>query len=42
MKLIMDLYVLFVGGAAFGILQIIAGYFVKNQNKTENGFVVVS
>ena len=34
------LYVLFVGGAAFGILQIIAGYLVKN-NKTENGFVVV-
>ena len=34
------LYVLFVGGAAFGILQIIAGYLVKNS-KTENGFVVV-
>jgi maltose/moltooligosaccharide transporter len=34
------LYVLFVGGAAFGILQIIAGYLVKNI-KTENGFVVV-
>ncbi len=34
------LYVLFAGGAAFGILQIIAGYLVKN-NKTENGFVVV-
>jgi maltose/moltooligosaccharide transporter len=33
-------YVLFVGGAAFGILQIIAGYLVKN-NKTANGFVVV-
>lgn len=34
------LYVLFVGGAAFGLLQILAGYLVKN-NKTENGFVVV-
>jgi maltose/moltooligosaccharide transporter len=34
------LYVLFVGGAAFGILQIIAGYLVKN-NKTESGFIVV-
>jgi maltose/moltooligosaccharide transporter len=34
------LYVLFVGGAAFGILQIIAGYLVKDS-KTENGFVVV-
>ena len=34
------LYVLFVGGAAFGILQIIAGYLVKN-NRTESGFVVV-
>ena len=34
------LYVLFVGGAAFGILQIIAGYLAKN-NKTESGFVVV-
>jgi maltose/moltooligosaccharide transporter len=34
------LYVLFVGAAAFGILQIIAGSFVKNR-KTENGFVVV-
>jgi maltose/moltooligosaccharide transporter len=34
------LYVLFVGGAAFGILQIIAGYLVKNS-KTENGFVAV-
>jgi len=34
------LYVLFVGGTAFGILQIIAGYLVKN-NKTESGFVVV-
>ena len=34
------LYVLFVGGAAFGILQIIAGLLTKN-NKTENGFVVV-
>ncbi|MGB5528880.1 MAG: MFS transporter [Ignavibacteriaceae bacterium] len=34
------LYVLFVGGAAYGILQIIAGLLTKN-NKTENGFVVV-
>jgi maltose/moltooligosaccharide transporter len=34
------LYVLFVGGAAFGILQIIAGYLVKS-NKSESGFVVV-
>ncbi|MBT8392569.1 MAG: MFS transporter [Ignavibacteriaceae bacterium] len=34
------LYVLFVGGAAFGILQIIAGLLTKNSN-TENGFVVV-
>jgi maltose/moltooligosaccharide transporter len=34
------LYVLFVGGAAFGILQILAGYLVKN-NKSESGFVVV-
>jgi len=34
------LYVLFVGGAAFGLLQIIAGYLV-NKNKTENGFVIV-
>ena len=34
------LYVLFVGGAVFGILQIIAGLLTKN-NKTENGFVVV-
>jgi maltose/moltooligosaccharide transporter len=34
------LYVLFVGGAAFGILQIIAGYLVKND-KTKNSFVVV-
>lgn len=34
------LYVLFIGGAAFGLLQILAGYLVKN-NKTENGFVVV-
>jgi len=34
------LYVLFVGIAAFGILQFIAGYLVKN-NRTSNGFVVV-
>lgn len=34
------LYVLFVGGAAFGLLQVLAGYLVKN-NRTENGFVVV-
>jgi maltose/moltooligosaccharide transporter len=34
------LYVLFIGGAAFGILQIIAGYLVKS-NKSESGFVVV-
>ena len=34
------LYVLFVGGAAFGILQIIAGLLTK-KDKTENGFVVV-
>ncbi len=34
------LYVLFVGGAAFGILQIIAGYLVK-RNRSESGFVVV-
>ncbi|MCZ7613162.1 MAG: MFS transporter [Ignavibacteriaceae bacterium] len=34
------LYVLFVGGAVFGLMQIIAGYLVKND-KTENGFVVV-
>lgn len=34
------LYVLFVGGAIFGLLQIMAGYLVK-KNKTENGFVVV-
>lgn len=34
------LYVLFVGGSAFGIVQIIAGIFTKN-NRTENGFVVV-
>ncbi|HEY6437175.1 MAG TPA: MFS transporter [Ignavibacteriaceae bacterium] len=34
------LYVLFVGGAAFGILQIIAGYLVK-RNKPGSGFVVV-
>jgi len=34
------LYVLFVGGAAFGILQIIAGYLKKN-NKSESGFVIV-
>jgi maltose/moltooligosaccharide transporter len=34
------LYVLFVGGAAFGILQIFAGYLVKS-NKSESGFVVV-
>lgn len=34
------LYVLFVGGAAFGILQIMAGLLTKNK-KTENGFVVV-
>jgi maltose/moltooligosaccharide transporter len=34
------LYVLFVGSAAFGILQIIAGLLTKN-NKRENGFVVV-
>ena len=34
------LYVLFVGGAAFGILQIIAGLLTKND-KTKNGFVIV-
>ena len=34
------LYVLFVGGAVFGVLQIIAAYLIKN-NKTDNGFVVV-
>jgi len=34
------LYVLFVGAAIFGLLQIIAGLFTKS-NKTENGFVVV-
>jgi maltose/moltooligosaccharide transporter len=34
------LYVLFVGGVTFGILQIVAGILTKN-NKTENGFVVV-
>jgi maltose/moltooligosaccharide transporter len=34
------LYVLFVGGAAFGLLQIFAGYLVKN-NKSQSGFVVV-
>jgi len=34
------LYVLFVGGASFGILQIIAGLLTKNK-KNENGFVVV-
>jgi maltose/moltooligosaccharide transporter len=34
------LYVLFVGGGVFGILQIVAGYLVKKKN-TENGFVVV-
>jgi len=34
------LYVLFVGGAAFGLFQILAGYLVKN-NKSENGFIVV-
>ncbi len=34
------LYVLFVGGAAFGILQIIAG-FLTNNSRIENGFVVV-
>jgi maltose/moltooligosaccharide transporter len=34
------LYVLFVGGAAFGMLQIIAGLLTKNK-RIENGFVVV-
>jgi maltose/moltooligosaccharide transporter len=34
------LYVLFVGAAIFGLLQIIAGSLTKS-NKTENGFVVV-
>jgi len=34
------LYVLFVGGAVFGILQMIAGYLSKN-NKSESGYVVV-
>ena len=34
------LYVLFVGISAFGILQIIAGYFSRKE-KTANGFVVV-
>jgi len=34
------LYVLFVAGAAFGVLQIIAGYLLRNK-KTENGFVIV-
>jgi maltose/moltooligosaccharide transporter len=34
------LYVLFVGGAAFGILQIVAGLLTKND-KTKNGFVIV-
>jgi maltose/moltooligosaccharide transporter len=34
------LYVLFIGGAAFGILQIIAGLLTKNS-RIENGFVVV-
>ena len=34
------LYVLFVGIAIFGLLQIIAGWFTKS-NKTKNGFVVV-
>jgi maltose/moltooligosaccharide transporter len=34
------LYVLFVGSAAFGILQIIAGLLTKNR-RIENGFVIV-
>ena len=34
------LFVLFIGSAAFGILQIISGFLTKN-NKSENGFVVV-
>ena len=34
------MYVLFIGAIIFGILQIIAGIFTKN-NRTENGFVVV-
>jgi len=34
------LYVLFVGGAVFGVLQIIAAFLIKNNN-TDNGFVVV-
>ena len=34
------LYVLFVGGALFGVMQLVAGYLVKN-NKSESGFIVV-
>jgi maltose/moltooligosaccharide transporter len=34
------LYVLFVGGAVFGLLQILAGLLTKN-NKSESGFVVI-
>ena len=39
-KIDYGLYVLFVGGAAFGIMQIVAGLLTKN-NRIENGFVVV-
>jgi maltose/moltooligosaccharide transporter len=34
------LYVLFVGSAIFGLLQLIAGFFT-NQNKTSGGFVSI-
>jgi maltose/moltooligosaccharide transporter len=34
------LYVLFVGGAIFGLLQILAGLLTKN-NKSKSGFVVI-
>jgi maltose/moltooligosaccharide transporter len=34
------LYVLFVGGALFGVMQLVAGYLVNN-NKSESGFIVV-
>ena len=34
------LYVLFVGSVIFGLLQLIAGFFTK-QNKTEIGFVTI-
>ena len=36
----LGLYVLFIGAAIFGLLQILVGVLV-HQNKTDNGFVVV-